>query len=180
MSEIFLDALRATFAERKNQPALVHQGQSLAYGEIDERAGAIAAWFQERGLREGDRIALCTPHKPAFLLAHLGAVLLAYHLKRHLARSKALEPGRAADPAQALVDRLLHSFARNAHFHPALQGAGRFNRNLHAHGVLVEGRPGRGGPEKPRILPRPSRGRASAAMARKEGLEPSRGLPTGT
>ena len=67
-------------------------------------------------------------------LADLCTVLLPYYLERYLPRTEALELGRAADALQALVDGLLDPFARDADFHPALEGAGRFDRNLHAQG----------------------------------------------
>ena len=51
-------------------------GRRLRYAEIDERARALAAWLQSRGIKRGDRVALMMPNVPQYLVA-IGAVLRA-------------------------------------------------------------------------------------------------------
>jgi long-chain acyl-CoA synthetase len=51
-------------------------GTTLTYAELDERAQALAAWLQSRGIQRGDRVALMMPNVPQYLVA-LGAVLRA-------------------------------------------------------------------------------------------------------
>jgi malonyl-CoA/methylmalonyl-CoA synthetase len=70
----FLDELRATFAARANQPALVVRDHTFFYSEIDRRARQCAAWLQRLGVEPGDRVALLTGEKLPFLVAHLGAI----------------------------------------------------------------------------------------------------------
>jgi malonyl-CoA/methylmalonyl-CoA synthetase len=77
----FLDELRRTFAENTARPALIHQGRTFTYGELNAQVKSIAAWLQGFGLRPGDRLALWTSARLPFLLAHLaglqtGAVVL--------------------------------------------------------------------------------------------------------
>ena len=100
-------------------------------------------------------------------LADLLAELLPHDLDRDLARAEALQAHRAAQLLQPLVDRLFDVLGGNLDFHPALERAGRLYRNLHGLNDLCEGLRVTG--ESPRRL-----------LVRKEGLEPSRGLPTGT
>jgi long-chain acyl-CoA synthetase len=51
-------------------------GTAFTYAELDERAQALAAWLQSRGVKRGDRVALMMPNVPQYLVA-LGAVLRA-------------------------------------------------------------------------------------------------------
>src|SRR5262245_16453956 len=70
----FLQTLRTTFAARTSYPALAHHGRTMAYGELERLARNAAAWLQALGVDKGDRVALCTGDKLAFLIAHLGAL----------------------------------------------------------------------------------------------------------
>jgi malonyl-CoA/methylmalonyl-CoA synthetase len=70
----FLDTLRTTFRDRASHPAVVHQGRTIAFAELAELARRGAGWLQGLGVRKGDRVALCTSDKLAFLLAHLATL----------------------------------------------------------------------------------------------------------
>jgi malonyl-CoA/methylmalonyl-CoA synthetase len=70
----FLDELRTTIAARAERPALVMRDQAYSYSELDRRARRCAAWLQGLGVEQGDRVALVTPEKLPFLVAHLGAI----------------------------------------------------------------------------------------------------------
>ncbi len=74
MAGHFLNELRATFDARAKHAALVYRDRAVTYGELDERARSCAAWFQKLGVAAGDRVALFTPDKFPFLVAHLGAL----------------------------------------------------------------------------------------------------------
>ncbi len=69
-----IDELRSTFAGRVDQPALVHRGRSYSYGELDDWVRRCAARLQALGLETGERVALCTPEKVPFLVAHLATL----------------------------------------------------------------------------------------------------------
>ena len=60
-------------------------------------------------------------------LPDLLAELLAHHFHRHFTGAEALQAHGAAHALQPLVYGFLDALGRNLHFHPALQGAGRFN-----------------------------------------------------
>jgi malonyl-CoA/methylmalonyl-CoA synthetase len=74
MAGHFLYELQATFADKADHVALIHRGRSVAYGELDVRARRCAAWLQQQGVAKGDRVALHTADKLAFLVAHLATL----------------------------------------------------------------------------------------------------------
>ncbi|MBX6315265.1 MAG: AMP-binding protein [Isosphaeraceae bacterium] len=68
----FLDELRMMFAAQADRPALVYQGRSYAFADLDRWAQRCAAWLQGLGVQKGDRVVLATAEKLPFLVAHLG------------------------------------------------------------------------------------------------------------
>jgi malonyl-CoA/methylmalonyl-CoA synthetase len=70
----FMQELRATFAERRDRPAIIYRDRSISYSELETRLSRCAGWLQGLGVEPGDRVAVCTPHKLPFLAAHLGAI----------------------------------------------------------------------------------------------------------
>jgi malonyl-CoA/methylmalonyl-CoA synthetase len=74
VSNHFLDELLSTFARQGARPALVYRGRSVTYAELDALAGRCAAWLQGLGVGPGDRVALSSADKLAFLVAHLGTM----------------------------------------------------------------------------------------------------------
>jgi malonyl-CoA/methylmalonyl-CoA synthetase len=74
MQNHFLQHLRSQFAQRAGQTALLHRDRSYTYGELEAQACSWAGWLQAQGVEPGDRVALSTPDKIAFLVAHLGTL----------------------------------------------------------------------------------------------------------
>jgi malonyl-CoA/methylmalonyl-CoA synthetase len=72
MRSHFLDELRTVFAERAAHPALRCRDRAYSYAELDAQARQSASRLQALGVVQGDRVALYTPDKLAFLVAHLG------------------------------------------------------------------------------------------------------------
>jgi malonyl-CoA/methylmalonyl-CoA synthetase len=70
----FLDELRATFATRASEEAIVYKDGSLTYGTLERLARSWACSLQDHGVAPGDRVAIVTPDKLRFLGAHLGAL----------------------------------------------------------------------------------------------------------
>ncbi len=70
----FLDELRDTLASLANQTAILCNDSAYSYGDLDARARRCAGWLQRLGVEPGDRIAIVTPDKPRFLVAHLGTL----------------------------------------------------------------------------------------------------------
>ena len=62
--------------ERPDHPALVFEGETLSYGEMAERARRVAGLLAQRGVSQGDRVALLLPNVPAFPVAFLAALRL--------------------------------------------------------------------------------------------------------
>lgn len=67
---------------RPDAPAIERPGQGgdpITYGELERRAGRVAAWLDEHGIGEGDRVAVYMPNCPAYVplvfgIWHVGAV----------------------------------------------------------------------------------------------------------
>jgi malonyl-CoA/methylmalonyl-CoA synthetase len=70
----FLNELLASFASHTARPAMVYRGRTVAYGELDTLTARCAAWLQSLGVGLGDRVALSSADKLAFLVAHLGTL----------------------------------------------------------------------------------------------------------
>jgi malonyl-CoA/methylmalonyl-CoA synthetase len=70
----FLKELRQTFASRANHDAFVYKDLTLTYGALELRARNCAALLRRLGVEPGDRVAIATPEKPSFLVAHLAAL----------------------------------------------------------------------------------------------------------
>ncbi len=74
MTDHFLALLQSAFERGSRRPALIRRGTTLTYAELHDRVRRAAGWLQSLGVDKGDRVALCTGDKLAFMLAHLGAV----------------------------------------------------------------------------------------------------------
>jgi malonyl-CoA/methylmalonyl-CoA synthetase len=71
----FLDELRATFADRAAHTALEYRGRAYSYGELESLVGGGAATLRRLGMAPGDRVAVSTADRLAFLVAHLAVLL---------------------------------------------------------------------------------------------------------
>lgn len=71
----FLDGLRATFVNRATHVAVEWRGRAYSYGELERLALAAGALLSERGMGPGERVAVWTADRFAFLVAHLGVLL---------------------------------------------------------------------------------------------------------
>ena len=76
MNAPFLNVIQDTFARNAARSALIYQGRTIAYRDLDAFARSGASWLQSRGVERGDRVVLSTSNKLAFLHGHL-AVLYA-------------------------------------------------------------------------------------------------------
>jgi malonyl-CoA/methylmalonyl-CoA synthetase len=70
----FLNEIRATFASRAGEPALVFPDGSYTFAEVERMAERSAAWLSGLGVDPGDRVVIATAEKRPFLSAHLGAI----------------------------------------------------------------------------------------------------------
>ncbi|MCP3803140.1 amino acid adenylation domain-containing protein [Allokutzneria sp. A3M-2-11 16] len=60
-SELIPDLVLQCAAERPNAVAVRHGDDTITYGELVDRACAIANWLRDNGVREGDIVALLLP-----------------------------------------------------------------------------------------------------------------------
>ncbi|NGO78983.1 long-chain fatty acid--CoA ligase [Streptomyces sp. YC504] len=66
-------AFRAAAAKAPDRTALAYFDGRLSYAEVDALSDAVAGHLAERGLADGDRVALMLQNSPHFVLALLGA-----------------------------------------------------------------------------------------------------------
>lgn len=76
------DIVRTHARERPDAPALLFEGRTVTFGELDERSSRLAVALGSAGVRPGDRVAFLDKNTPqffelAFALAKLGAVMVA-------------------------------------------------------------------------------------------------------
>src|SRR5450432_3682910 len=53
------DLFVLSFVDHRSVVAVESEGQTLTFGEVDERSNRMAHLFAERGLRAGDRLCVC-------------------------------------------------------------------------------------------------------------------------
>jgi long-chain acyl-CoA synthetase len=67
------DYLREAASRWPARPALLFKGAKTSYLKLESQSDALAAAFQVMGIRRGDRIAICLPNCPQFLVAEFAA-----------------------------------------------------------------------------------------------------------
>lgn len=68
-----LDYLADTAGTNPDRALALFKGRTLTYGEAEQLSDAFAAALVSVGVRAGDRVALCLPNVPQFLIAEFGA-----------------------------------------------------------------------------------------------------------
>ena len=66
------DVLRDTATQHPDRPALLFNGAKVSYGQLDRLSDGFAAAIASLGVRRGDRVALCLPNCPQFMIAEFG------------------------------------------------------------------------------------------------------------
>ena len=67
------DYLRDSATRWPDRPALLFKGSTVSYRQLDDQSNALAAAMVAMGIKRGDRVALCLPNCPQFLLAEFAA-----------------------------------------------------------------------------------------------------------
>lgn len=67
-----VDILCDTARQRPNHPALLFQGQSISYSELDRLSTAFAAGLMSLGFKPGERVVLLLPNTPQIILSMFG------------------------------------------------------------------------------------------------------------
>ncbi|MEU8239001.1 long-chain fatty acid--CoA ligase [Actinoplanes missouriensis] len=64
--------LRESATARPHTPAIMYDGGTISYQDLDLLSDAVAAALTSRGIRPGDRVALHLPNIPQFPIAYFG------------------------------------------------------------------------------------------------------------
>ena len=66
------DFLTDTVAEHSDRTALLFNGAKVSYGQLDRLSDSFAAGLTALGVKPGERVALCLPNCPQFVIAEFG------------------------------------------------------------------------------------------------------------
>jgi long-chain acyl-CoA synthetase len=76
VAENFVCLLEKTVRFNPDKTALVWQGGSLTYRELDDRASGFAAHLAKRGIEPGHKVCILLPNEWTFVVAFLGSLKL--------------------------------------------------------------------------------------------------------
>ena len=68
-----LDYLRESAEKWPDRPALLFKGATIDYGTLHRLSDRFGSALVALGIRRGDRVALCLPNSPQFVIAEVGA-----------------------------------------------------------------------------------------------------------
>jgi long-chain acyl-CoA synthetase len=68
-----MDYLRESAGRWPDRPALLFKGSTITYQRLERESNALSAALREKGVKRGDRVALCLPNCPQFLIAEFAA-----------------------------------------------------------------------------------------------------------
>jgi len=68
-----LDYLSESARDWPDRPALLFKGSTITYGQLERESDSLAAAFIGIGVKRGDRVALCLPNCPQFMIAEFAA-----------------------------------------------------------------------------------------------------------
>jgi len=67
------DYLRESAGRWPDRPALLFKGSTIAYRQLEQESNALSAALREMGVKRGDRVGICLPNCPQFLIAEFAA-----------------------------------------------------------------------------------------------------------
>ncbi|MFM9370474.1 AMP-binding protein [Streptomyces sp. Da 82-17] len=59
-----------------DRPAIVFEGRTTTYAELDALVGSVSGWLRASGVRPGDRVAVHLPNTPQFVVAMMAVLRL--------------------------------------------------------------------------------------------------------
>ena len=68
-----IDYLREAATRWPDRPALLFKGATIKYAQLESESDALAAALHAMGVKAGDRVGICLPNCPQFLVAEFGA-----------------------------------------------------------------------------------------------------------
>jgi long-chain acyl-CoA synthetase len=72
-SRSLTDYLRESAGRWPDRPALLFKGSTITYQRVEQQSDALGAALREMGVRRGDRVGICLPNCPQFLIAEFAA-----------------------------------------------------------------------------------------------------------
>jgi long-chain acyl-CoA synthetase len=72
-SQTLLDYLTESAQEWPDRAALLFKGATVTYAKLERLSDNFAVSLKQLGINKGDRVALCLPNSPQFLIAEFGA-----------------------------------------------------------------------------------------------------------
>ncbi|MBN1881620.1 MAG: AMP-binding protein [Deltaproteobacteria bacterium] len=70
----FIDAIRPTFEQFPEKPALIYMGTVITFGELDVLANRFADMLIKNGFKKGDVVGINLPNIPEYVIAWLGSL----------------------------------------------------------------------------------------------------------
>lgn len=67
------DYLREAAARWPDRPALFFKGSAVSYSRLEEESDSLGAALEDMGVKPGDRVGICLPNCPQFLVAEFAA-----------------------------------------------------------------------------------------------------------
>jgi long-chain acyl-CoA synthetase len=67
------DYLRESAGRWPDRPALLFKGSTISYRTLEYESNALSAALREMGVKRGDRVGICLPNCPQFLIAEFAA-----------------------------------------------------------------------------------------------------------
>jgi len=67
------DYLRESAGRWPERPALLFKGSTITYQRVEQASNALGAALREMGVKRGDRVGICLPNCPQFLIAEFAA-----------------------------------------------------------------------------------------------------------
>ena len=106
--------LSESFAKYQDKPAIVFEGTSYRFKEIDEEIRRRVSWFQKTGIQKRDRIALQLPKSMEFIFLHLAVLSLgAVTLPLNYDYSPEEVAYFLSDSGSSIFITNVHGFSRN-------------------------------------------------------------------
>ena len=68
-----LDYVVESARTHPDRPVMLFKGHPVTYAELERQSDALAAALVARNVVPGDRVALCLPNCPQFIIAEMGA-----------------------------------------------------------------------------------------------------------
>jgi acyl-CoA synthetase (AMP-forming)/AMP-acid ligase II len=75
MKDLLVDMVRRNVDRSPDAEAIVHRGRRVRYGELWSWATALAQSLRQRGLEQGDRVALLLENSPEYVAAYYGVLI---------------------------------------------------------------------------------------------------------